>query len=194
MTRCSCLCSCAKKDRICVLTILGALQVIVAISSIGIGNWAVFSYPVHLRKTAAFNFWSGGVILFSGVLSIRAWRHVNKLWITTAAVTAFLATLMYMSSGCWMIKLLIEETDVDKSAKVYVFYGFNMTSSILGFLFAGLAAAVGWSVREQLCTRRTNCTNTTANRVGPTTVTSFSNEDFRRSMADIHGPPPPYEP
>ena len=80
--------------------------------------------------------------------------------ITTAAVTAFLATLMYMSSGCWMIKLLIEETDVDKSAKVYVFYGFNMTSSILGFLFAGLAAAVGWSVREQLCTRRTNCTNT----------------------------------
>ena len=58
-----------------------------------------------------------------------------------------------------MIKLLIEETDADKSPKAYVFYGFNMTSSILGFLFAGLAAAVAWSVREQLCTRRTNCTN-----------------------------------
>ena len=58
-----------------------------------------------------------------------------------------------------MIKLLIEETDADKSPKAYIFYGFNMTSSILGFLFGGLSTAVAWSIREQLCTRRINGAN-----------------------------------
>ena len=46
----------------CALTVLGAFEVIVALASIGIGNWAVFAYPGHLRKTAAFNFWSGGAV------------------------------------------------------------------------------------------------------------------------------------
>ena len=59
-----------------------------------------------------------------------------------------------MSSGCWMIKLLIQETDKDSSSKAFIFYGFNMTAAVLGFLFAGLATAVAWSVREQLPTRR----------------------------------------
>ena len=62
VNRCNCLCSCAKKDRMCALTVLGAFEVIVALSSIGIGNWAIFAYPGHLRKTAAYNFWSGGVV------------------------------------------------------------------------------------------------------------------------------------
>ena len=62
MNRCTCLCSCAKKDRMCALTVLGAFEVIIALASIGIGNWAVFTYPEHLRKTAAFNFWSGGMV------------------------------------------------------------------------------------------------------------------------------------
>ena len=58
-----------------------------------------------------------------------------------------------------MIKLLIEETQTDKTANAYIFYGFNMTSSILGFLFAGLATAVAWSIREQLPQRRANGAN-----------------------------------
>lgn len=62
MDRCTCLCSCAKKDRMCALTVLGAFKVIVALASIGMGNWAVFAYPGHLRKTAAFNYWSGGAV------------------------------------------------------------------------------------------------------------------------------------
>lgn len=46
----------------CALTVLGAFEVIIALASIGIGNWAVFAYPGHLRKTAAFNFWAGGTV------------------------------------------------------------------------------------------------------------------------------------
>lgn len=53
-----------------------------------------------------------------------------------------------------MIKLLIDETDKNRSAKAYIFYGFNTASSIVGFLLAGLSAAVAWSVREQLPARR----------------------------------------
>ena len=62
VNRCTCLCVCAKKDRMCALTILGAFQIIIAVASIGLGNWAVFAYPGHIRKTAAFNFWSGGAV------------------------------------------------------------------------------------------------------------------------------------
>ena len=53
-----------------------------------------------------------------------------------------------------MIKLLINETDKNRTAKAYIFYGFNTTSSIVGFLLTGLSAAVAWSVREQLPARR----------------------------------------
>ena len=60
VNRCSCLS--VKKDRMCILTVLGAFEIIIALASLGMGNWAVISYGEHLRRTAAFNFWSGGTV------------------------------------------------------------------------------------------------------------------------------------
>ncbi len=59
---CSCACLCIKKERTCTLTVLGALQIFISFGSLAVGNWAVFSLPIHLRKTAAFSFWSGGTV------------------------------------------------------------------------------------------------------------------------------------
>ncbi len=59
---CSCICTCIKKERTCTLTILGAFQVFIAVGSLAVGNWAVFSFPEHLRKTAAYPFWSGAAV------------------------------------------------------------------------------------------------------------------------------------
>ena len=56
-----------------------------------------------------------------------------------------------------MINMLIEETVKDRSRKTYIFYGFNVAASIVGFLLAGLASGIAWSVRETLPSRRTTC-------------------------------------
>eukprot|EP00794_Sanderia_malayensis_P020234 gene20234-22211_t len=189
--RSSCTCTCMKKERTFTLTVLGALQFVIALGSLAVGNWAVFSFSQHLRKTAAFPFWSGGAILVCGFLNMRSWRHVNKLWITTTATLNLLTTVLYVSCSCWMIDMLINETSKDKSIKTYVFYGYNMTASITGFLLAGLSTGVAWSIRDTLPQRRRECTST--NRVGPSNMVSFSVEEYHRSVTEL-GPPPPYEP
>lgn len=74
VNRCTCVCLSVKKDRMCVLTVLGAFEIIIALASLGMGNWAVISYGEHLRRTAAFNFWSGGAVsiihLFTSLFSV----------------------------------------------------------------------------------------------------------------------------
>lgn len=59
---CSCACVCIKKEKTWALTILGGLQLFVALGSLAIGNWAFFAFSDHLKKAAAYPFWSGGVV------------------------------------------------------------------------------------------------------------------------------------
>ena len=68
VNRCTCVCLSVKKDRICILSVLGAFEIIIALASLGMGNWAVISYGQHLRRTAAFNFWSGGAVSIADLI------------------------------------------------------------------------------------------------------------------------------